>query len=134
VYASVSDMVDRCGEQELIRLTTPDGQPLEALDADAVERALKEASALADSYLRRRYQVPADVAPAELTNAVCKLARYDLMSGEQKTPSESAQRDRKEALDWLRDISTGKALLDLAEIDTGDDSHAQMQDRPAVFS
>lgn len=134
MYATVSDMAERYGEQELIRLTTPDGQPLERIDTDAVERALNEASALADTYLRRRYQVPADVPPPELTNAICKLARYDLSTGEQKVPSESVLRDRKETLDWLRDVSTGKALLDLSEIETGDNSFAQAQDRCQVFS
>ena len=132
-YATVSDMVSRFGEVELIRLTTPEGQDATAIDVVAVDRALTEASATIDTYLRQRYQVPMDLAPPEIARATCMLARYDLSLGENREPSEQTRLARKEAIDWLTLIAGGKVLLDLAEIAAGDNSYAQMSDRPAAF-
>jgi phage gp36-like protein len=88
---------------------------------------------LIDTYLRKRYQVPLAVAPAEISRAACMLARYDLSHGENKEPSEQTRLARKEVIDWLGQITRGEVLLDLAEVEPGDDSYAQMQDRPQMF-
>ncbi|WP_270682326.1 gp436 family protein [Aeromonas sp. QDB51] len=54
-YASVSDMVTRFGEAELLRLAmTPAGE----LDDAAITVALQDASALIDGYLAGRYPLP----------------------------------------------------------------------------
>jgi phage gp36-like protein len=131
-YATVSDMVSRFGEAEMIRLTTPEGQDAIAIDTVAVTRALTEASMLVDSYARKRYLVPMTIVPPEIARATCMLARYDLSLGENREPSEQTRLARKEVLDWLRDVSTGAVLLDLAEVPAGDDSYAEMQDRSTL--
>ena len=133
MYASVDDMVRRFGEVEMIRLTTPDGQDAETVQRDPAERALIDASGVIDGYLRKRYQVPMEIAPQEVQRAACMLARYDLQLGEQKNPSQQAKDERDSVMRWLRDISEGKVLLDLAEVSPGDDSFAQYADRPTVF-
>ena len=91
IYASLADMVERFGEQELIQSTDRDftGQ----INAQAVGRALADATACADGYLGRIYQLPLRgcavpptapgialtfVPPPVLTRMVCDLARYYL--------------------------------------------------------
>ncbi len=128
-YATVADMIVRYGEVELIRLSTPADQPMETIQHEAVERALRDGSDIADTHLRKRYRVPLDIVPAIVTRAVCILARYDLQTGEQKTISEDARDQRKDVMDWLRDIAAGKVLLDLEEVAAGDESYAQMSAR-----
>ncbi len=90
-YATIADMIDRFGESEMIRLSTPDGADLVAVVPDPIDRALDEASALIDTYLRRRYRMPLTVAPPEVRRACCILARYDLSTGGQRNPSDQVQ-------------------------------------------
>lgn len=126
-------MVDRFGQVELIRLTTPADQDMDTVQADPVLRALDEASALIDGYLRRRYQVPLDLVPAEVKRATCFLARYDLSQGENKEPSEQVVSARKETISWLTQVSKGEVLLPLAEVAPGDNSFARVQTRGAAW-
>ena len=134
MYSSVTDMIARFGQAEMIRLTTPPDQEMETVHADMVTRALVEASALIDSYLRARYTVPVvDVLP-EITRAAAMLARYDLSLGEAREPSEQTRLARKEVIEWLERLHDGKAVLDINTAPPGDDSFAQMADRPAVYS
>ena len=132
-YATVADMVSRFGEAEMIRLTTPDGADMVAVVAQPAQAALNEASAVIDTYLRRRYRVPLDVAPLEIRRAACILARYDLASAGSRTPSDLMTTERKDVTGWLREISTGNARLDLDEVTVSDESYAQAQTRPATF-
>lgn len=133
MYASADDMIARFGQAEMIRLTTPDGTNMVAVVADTVERALIDASALIDTYVRCRYAAPMDVPPAEIQRAACVLARYDLMHGDQREPTEQARLARKEVLDWLQRIADGTVRLDLAAVGDTTESHAQARTRRPVF-
>jgi phage gp36-like protein len=132
-YATVQDMVDRWGQTEMIRLTTPDGTEMTTLDAAAIERAIAEASAVVDSYLRRRYAAPLAAAPYEIRRAVCVIARYDLSHGENREPGEQVRLQKKEVLDWLGEIAAGRVLLDLEEVQSGEDSYAQVSTRVPAY-
>jgi phage gp36-like protein len=127
-YAAVTDMVARFGAQELIRLTTPDGEPLTSINQASVTRALGDASAIIDTFLRKRYLVPVTEVLPELNRAACFLARYDLAFGEQTEPTEQMRLARKEVMDWLASIRDGTIVLDGA-IPSGDESYASMSDR-----
>lgn len=140
-YATVQNLVDRFGEVEIARLTTAEGQPVDAIDAAAAQLALDDATAEIESYLRKRYATPvAAPVPQELVRACALIARYNLSFGEQKQPSEQTTRQREQIVAWLRDISAGKVLLDLATAPSdysfaqaADRMDAQMTTRGAVF-
>jgi phage gp36-like protein len=132
-YATVSDMITRFGETEMIRLTTPSGQAMDAVVMAPAETALADASALIDTYLRKRYLVPLDIVPSEINVTACHLARYALAHGEDKQPSEQMKVARDEAVRWLGDVSRGITLLDLTEVAAGDNSYAMVQTRRPVF-
>ncbi len=133
MYATLQDMIDRFGQTEMIRLTTPDGQPMETVQEPIVDNALVYAASLIDSYLRKRYAVPLDLVPAEINRACMMIARYELSIGEQKTVSEETRLARKDCISWLDDVAAGKVLLDLQEVPSGDDSYAQASTRQQVF-
>jgi phage gp36-like protein len=133
-YATIADMVLRFGEAELIRATTPDGAEAVAIVPAPVHVALREASAVIDGYLRKRYRVPLDLAPDEINRACCHLARYDLSLGGERSPSEQTTKNRDDMISWLGRISRGEVLLDLAEVAPGEESFATMQTRRDVFS
>jgi phage gp36-like protein len=132
-YATVSDLSTRFGETELIRLTTPSGQAMDTVVIEKAEAALADASAMIDTYLRKRYEVPLDIVPAEISRACCILARYDLSLGEDKLPPEQTKATRDETVGWLKLISLGQVLLDLTEVAAGDNSFAQASTRRPVF-
>ncbi len=132
-YATPQDLVQRFGEQEIVRLTTPGGQDLDGVVTDTAEAALEDASATIDSYVRKRYRTPIDVELPEIRRVCLDLTRYDLSTGDGKQPSEETRERYKAAMDWLRDVASGKAVLELDEVAAGDESYAQVTTRLAVF-
>lgn len=134
MYSSVDDMVARWGEVEMIRLTTPTGSALLAApDPVMITRALTEASACVDSYLRRRYQAPVAAVVPEITRAAAVLARYDLMHGDDRQPTQQAIDERRDVIDWLKSIRDGQVLLDLVAVPSSEESQAVAQTRCAAF-
>ena len=133
MYATAQDMEARFGLNEMIRLTTPDGQAmgtaLSATQTAAIEDAIAAAGELIDSYLRRRYRVPLDVTPQIIKRAVMTLARFDLAHGDQRAPSDQMVKEHDLVAAWLKDVRNGVVFLDLAEVVPGDVSHAQVSDR-----
>jgi len=132
-YATVQDLIDRFGQTELVRLTTPADQDLDGIVMPVAEAKLDDATAVIDSYVGRRYQVPMSVAPQVIVRACCILARYDLATGEQREPTEQMRLQRQETMAWLRDVSIGTVVLDLDEVAPGDESYAMASTRDAVY-
>jgi len=132
-YATVQDLIARYGQVELIRLTTPDDQEMDGVNADVANAALDDASAEIDTRVGRRYRVPMEVAPPIILARCCEIARYRLATGGQKNPTEEMRRQYDDAIAFLRDISLGKAVLELDEVAAGDESYAQATDRTATF-
>ncbi|MDC7787969.1 DUF1320 domain-containing protein [Rhodoplanes sp. TEM] len=131
-YATVADMVSRFGETEVLRFSAGDGALPETIQPERIERAIGDASALIDSYLRRRYAVPLAVVPQAVERAACVLARYDLAQGGDREPTEQMRLARKEAIAWLEGIAAGTVTLEgVATLSAG--SSARVQDRDAVF-
>lgn len=130
MYSSVDDMVSRFGLAEMCRLTTPSGQALlSEPDPAVVSRALTEASAVVDSYLRRRYQTPITSDEPEITRAAAILARYDLAHGDDRQPSQQMIDERADVVSWLKGIRDGTILLDLDAVSSSEESQAVAQTR-----
>ncbi|QHW25649.1 DUF1320 domain-containing protein [Rhizobium leguminosarum bv. viciae 248] len=113
MYATVSDMIARFGETQIIRLSRPEDRTAETVDEDKVNTALADAGALIDGYIRGRYFVPIAAAPAEIVRATCILARYDLAQGENMDPSEEMSKARKDVISWLENIAKELVNLDV---------------------
>ena len=111
-YAGVTDLIQRYGERELINNTTPEGTPRTSIDQTRVAQALTDASALIDSFLNRKFQVPLQDAPASVVNACCKIARFDIAQSGGTQPTEQMRLDQKDALNWLTLIAKGTVTLD----------------------
>ena len=115
-YATIDHMVSRFGSDEMIRLSTPAGQDMDGIVADTVNTALDDASAMMNSYIRRRYATPLDVPPQEVVTTCCNMARYLLATGDGKSPSEEVKARNERAERWLRDIAKGDVRLELDEV------------------
>ena len=74
--------------------------------------AVADASELVDSYLAaipgRTFTLPLPVPPAKIVGVTADLARYELWA---QRASEEVTRRRDQALEYLRDLVAGKAVL-----------------------
>ena len=111
MYATQQDLIDRFGQEELVELTDRADPPAGVIDATVVTRALTDADALIDGYVGARYDLPLSSTPALLVDLAADIARYKLYKDD---PTEAVESRNKAALATLRDISTGKAKLDIA--------------------
>lgn len=84
----------------------------EAMDLDAatgrIDSAIASACAVADGYIAARYSTPVASVGSALKSAVLDIARYSLWDNQ--APDEVRTRF-EDALRWLRDVSSGKAVL-----------------------
>ena len=127
-YAQPQDMVARYGQAEMIRLSVGEGQPLDVMNLARINVALADASALIDSYLRRRYATPLATFPQEILRACCILARYDIAHGDGRTPSDQMTAAQKQVLAWLEAIRDGRTMLADAT-PAGGEAFGQVQSR-----
>ena len=122
-YATVQDLIDRFGEPEMIQLTDPE---IQSVQAAKVQRAIDDAQAFADAYVGKAYRLPltgctkpapvpgdmhavALVPPPQLTRIVCDVARYYLYQA--LAPEHEVYLRYKAADRELSAIADGSALL-----------------------
>ncbi|RFB91768.1 hypothetical protein B5K08_15840 [Rhizobium leguminosarum bv. trifolii] len=137
MYATVSDMIARFGETQIIRLSRPEDRTAETVDETKVNTAIADVSAVIDGYIRGRYFVPIAAPPAEIIRAACILARYDLAQGEHTDPSEEMAKGRKDVISWLENIAKELVNLDVpaaAPAGPAVNSGPRMSDRPRILS
>lgn len=130
-YAALTDMTLRFGETEVHRLSAGDGELPVGIVEETVDRALLDATAIVDSFLRRRYQTPIERPSADIVRATCILARYDLATGSNKEPSSQMKEGRDEILAWLAKIADGRVTIEgLPTVQLAAGSGVRVSDRP----
>lgn len=99
-YAAQADLETRYTAAEVSQL---------AASGRDIAQALADADAEIDSYLGMRYETPiAGTVPGRIVECACDIARYRLFG----VTSEGEPFDRyKMAIQWLRDVSAGKAQV-----------------------
>lgn len=116
-YATQQNLIDRFGEHELIQLTDREG--LGEINTTVVDRALGDADAVINGYLAARYTLPlAAPVPTVLERLACDIARYFLHDDR---ATEQVEKNYKDAVTLLRDVSKGTAILgvdDSADLQT----------------
>lgn len=121
IYATTADVQAAIGADRLLDIADHNGDRV--LDLDTVERALAEASSIADSYLDDE-EVP-DPYPVALRRAVVDIAVQFLREPRDRS-TDSSQRAHDSAIKWLERIAEGKATLTpspsspLVDTDPGD--------------
>jgi phage gp36-like protein len=108
-YAAQSDLLQRMTLKELTQLT--DDANAGVPDATIVNGELEEASGTVDSYCRGRY-----VTPLQLSDIVIRVTRdiavYQLWSQRPQRMSDAVRQRYEDAMALLKDVATGKAVLD----------------------
>ena len=117
-YVDLQGLYDRYGEPEIIRASQRQAPASQdgTVYQDAVDKAISDACSLVDSYLINRHEVPLSTPyPGSIVNATAAIARYFLHDS---VKSERIRDDYQDAVRYLRDISNGKAKLDIEQADT----------------
>lgn len=83
-YASTEDLTVRFGSEALDQLAARDDA--DAADAEVLARALADATAEIDGYLRGRYPLPLAPVPAEVVRWCADIAHYRLWTGAREVP------------------------------------------------
>lgn len=132
-YVSLSEFNDVMTEYEQAQATddsfAQDGtissdEP--SRDEPMVERFLKRAESLADSYLIH-YDRPISSPPEKLKYAVMVIARYMLDDRGDGAVSEDIQRSHDQAIDWLKDVRDGSVDLGASVEEAGEDFFGDRQ-------
>jgi len=100
-YASRQALEARYGEAEI-------AQRESALPDGALDQILDGADALINGYLATRYVLPLSSVPANLPQYACAIARYMLLGD---AATDRARDDHKDAIAWLRDVQSGRVVL-----------------------
>lgn len=131
-YATQQDLVDRFGSEELVQLTDRTNLPPTTIDATVTGRALADADALIDSYLAERYTLPLASAPARLVKIASDVARFFLHGN---AATEAVRTAFEDAARWLRDVSEGRATLDVAGVEPATGAaEARVEGPDRIFS
>lgn len=109
-YATVSDLVARFGEQEIVELSNLDLSHDSEINQEAVERALADSAAEIDGYLAARYRLPVSGTPHLLSLLCTDIARFRLQKG---VSSEQARERYEDAVATLKRIADGRMNLPL---------------------
>lgn len=142
VYATLTDLYDRRGESEIVRLadetaildevapgpkqledaydgTSPTGDPDGVEAAEEAARTVKDALADAESevngYLRSRYDVPVAAAPSEVPRVLTRITADIAHYRLQRDPTEAARERYDRAREDLRRLQRGEMDLGLDE-------------------
>lgn len=124
-YATQQNLIDRFGEAELKEVADRDGDTV--LDAAVIAGVLADADDLIDSYIGKRYALPLATTPTRLVRLAADIARYYLY---EDSPTEVVKTAYRDALAFLRDVSEGKAVLDVAGAEPETASDAAQTDGP----
>jgi len=111
MYCAKTDILNQMSEQTLAQLTSESG---DVIDDIVVSAVITDADSLVDSYCGGRYTLPFSPVPARVKNCSVAIAIYNLYS---RRPAmggvnESIRKNYEDVVSFLKDISTGKAIID----------------------
>jgi phage gp36-like protein len=113
-YATLQMLTKRYGEQYLVLLTDHGAVATGAVDTAVIDRALADADALIDGFLKDRYELPLAEIPPLLSDIAQAVAIWKL---HRTSPDEKIEKDYKDALAMLDRISAGRVRLSVAGVE-----------------
>jgi phage gp36-like protein len=113
-YSTVAELTDRYSAQMLLDLSFRGDTEPTVPDTALFDRAIADADAQIDGYLKVRYQLPLASVPRLITDLSLRLSIYNAHG---QAVSEKIMNDHREALRTLGLISKGEIKLDIAGIE-----------------
>jgi phage gp36-like protein len=107
-YATLQTLIDQFGADEVTRSADRDADGV--ADTDVVEQALADADGIIDSRVAVKYKLPLNPVPDVLVAYAGDIALYR-MSYDAGTLTDEKRRRYDDALRWLDQVASGKAVL-----------------------
>lgn len=135
-YSLKSDILSQISDDELAQLTSEQG---DFIDDNIVTSVITDSDSVIDSYVGKRYVVPVSPTPARLKNLSVVIAIYNLHSRRSAKLggiNDAIRASYDDAISYLKDISSGKAVLDGAVMPTANTigSGGKFKSNDRVFS
>lgn len=109
-YCTLQELTDRYSQRMLVEISDRADAPTGAVDTDLIDRAIADADALIDGYLKVRYRLPLASIPRLVKDLSLRISIYYAHA---HIASDKIRRDYEEALSTLKHISQGLIRLDL---------------------
>ncbi|KQZ14306.1 hypothetical protein ASD44_09645 [Mesorhizobium sp. Root554] len=113
-YCTLAQLTDRYSERMLLDISDRGDAPVEAVDVALIDRAIADADALIDGYLKVRYALPLASVPRLVTDLSLRISIYYAHA---HVAADKIKADYEAALRTLRDISTGMIRLDIEGVE-----------------
>lgn len=105
-YATQQNLIDRFGATELAQLT--DRTAGTTIDVTVVAKALEDADAVINGYLKAKYTLPLSPVPLVLTRVAADIARYYLY---EDRVTEIVEKRYQDAVKFLKGVADGSVQL-----------------------
>ncbi|MDJ1463408.1 DUF1320 domain-containing protein [Nitratireductor sp. GZWM139] len=109
-YCTLQELTDRYSQRMLVEISDRADAPTGAVDTDLIDRAVADADALINGYLKVRYRLPLASIPRLVKDLSLRISIYYAHA---HIASDKIRRDYEEALSTLKHISQGLIRLDL---------------------
>lgn len=122
-YCTIDQLTDRYGASLLLQLSDRAETAATEIDADLFARAIADADALIDGYLKPVYALPLAATPSLVTDISQRVSIYYAHGN---TASDKITADYKDAMAQLKDIGSGKIKLDAAGVEPASSGGAEV--------
>lgn len=114
-YCTLQQLKDRYSEQLLVEVSNRGAVATDQVDATLIARAIADADAVIDGYLKVRYALPlSPEVPALVTDLSLAIAVYKAHAS---VVAQKIRDDYRDALKTLAQISAGAIKLDVAGLE-----------------
>lgn len=113
-YCTLDELKDRYSERMLVSLSDRGDVATGTVDADLIDRAIADADALIDGYLKVRYALPLATLPRLVKDLSLRISIYYAHA---HVAADKIKTDYEEALKTLKQISQGLIQLDVEGVE-----------------
>lgn len=110
IYCTLAELKERYSEHMLIQISDRDDAATGEIDQALIDRAIADAGALIDGYLKPRYRLPLPSVPPLVKDLALRISIYKAHA---HVAGEKIETDYKDALRMLEQISKGVIQLDI---------------------
>lgn len=123
-YCTQAQLVERYSEKMLVEISDRADVPTGTIDATLIARAIADADALIDGYLKVRYALPLADVPRLVTDLSLRISIYYAHA---HVAAGKIREDYKDALRTLAEISRGLLQLDVGGIEPAPSGAAEVR-------
>lgn len=109
-YCTLQELTERYSHRMLVEISDRGEEATGEVDAALIGRAIADASALIDGYLKPRYRLPLPAVPSLVRDLALRISIYKAHA---HVAAEKIETDYKDAIRTLADISKGIVQLDI---------------------